>query len=331
MKKTLLILLFGISNAMAQEVNVPCSGNLNSNQLTDKAIQAAGSIANGGSANVNSLTSTVTNQITDCANQATRQWLNNLLATDRGVTEISGNFVSSNLPSWGILLVRPLTESADKKHTTFFQGSVFVQGDRTTTNYGLGYRQLVADKKVLLGVNAFFDYEFPYANQRTSIGGEIRTTVGELNVNYYQGVSGWVTASNGMLEKALGGYDAELAIALPYIPSAHVRAKAFRWFGVEGLDDVYGYQYSLTGAIGYGFGIEAGSTIYSSGQPTNNFMKLTWTIGGDRSQNQKQFKFRDTAYALESMEDRRFEKVRRENTIVKAQKASDFKITVTGF
>jgi adhesin/invasin len=38
----------------------------------------------------------------------------------------------------------------------------------------------------MLGVNAFYDHEFPYDHGRYSIGLEARSTVGEVNANMYQ-------------------------------------------------------------------------------------------------------------------------------------------------
>ena len=38
----------------------------------------------------------------------------------------------------------------------------------------------------MLGVNAFYDHEFPYDHGRYSIGLEARSTIGEINANMYQ-------------------------------------------------------------------------------------------------------------------------------------------------
>ncbi len=219
MKKRLIILsLFTISTmSYGQSVDISqyasTAGNsvfgLNpANPITDKLVQLAQSSANGGGGSGFNLVDSAKNQATNALNQQGQSVLNNFFSTQRGTTEISGTTMQNSLPMWNILLVRPLYESQDKIHTTFTQISVFTQGNRTTGNLGLGYRRLVADKKILLGTNAFYDYEFPYSNQRASVGGEIRSSVGELNLNYYMGTSGWVNAANGVQEKSLGGYKA---------------------------------------------------------------------------------------------------------------------------
>lgn len=247
---------------------------------------------------------------------ATSSALKNWLSTDRGVTEVSATGITSNRPIWEVLLVRPLYESEDLIDNVFVQGSALRQADRTTVNLGLGYRKLVNDKKVLLGVNLFYDHEFPLNHQRTSIGGEIRTTVGEINANYYSGLSDWKVNNDRLLEKALGGYDVEVAVAMPYMPSAHLRAKTFKWHGVEGGQDITGNTYSITGALFAGLSIEAGYSNYNNLRDSH-FVKLTYSIGENKAKSANNFRLLNVPYSLDSMVDRRFEKVRRENRIIK--------------
>lgn len=299
------------------------------NPLADKLAQLAQSSASGGGGNV---MDSIKGQATNAISQQGQSVLNNLFSTQRGTTEIGATTMQNGLPMYNILLVRPIYESEDKIHTTFTQISAFTQNGTTTGNFGLGYRQLVADKKVLLGTNLFYDYEFPYGNQRTSVGGEVRSSIGELNLNYYVGTSGWVNGANGTQEKSLGGYNAELAIAMPYMPTTMLRANTFSWTGVSGLPNTNGTQYSLTGPIWYGLNLDIGRINYNNGaMPNSNYAKLMLIFGGDLSPNQKQFRFSEHAYEFTSMEDRRYEKVRRENLIVKAQKSGSFTVGVTGF
>lgn len=341
MKLLKLIPVFLFANhVFAQTIDAPPSsfggnqnqpaGAISGNPLADKLAQLAQSSMGGGSSG--SVADTIKNQATNALSQQGQSVLNNLFSTDRGTTEIGATTIQNGLPIYNILLVRPIYESIDKVHTTFTQMSAFSQNNRTTGNFGLGYRQLVADKTILLGTNAFYDYEFPYGNQRTSLGGEIRSSVGELNLNYYVGTSGWVSAANGMQEKSLGGYNAELAVALPYMPTTQLRANSFSWTGVSGLPNTNGTQYSITGAIWSGLNLDIGRFEYNNGAlPNSNYAKLNWIFGGDLSPNQKQFRFTKYAYKLESMENRRYEKVRRENLIVKAQRSSTFTVGVIGY
>ena len=270
-------------------------------------------------------------QASGLADRKAEGWLKNLLSSDRGVTEVSVEGIAHNKPVWNILLLRPLTESADFQQNTFFQGSLFRQDDRTTLNLGYGYRQLTNDNKVLFGVNAFYDYEMPYDHQRMSLGGEIRSSVGEINANIYRGLSGWRKGANSLEEKALSGHDIEAALALPYLPMAHVRAKNFVWNGIDGAADRKGNTYSLTGTLPMGFSVEAGHTDYTGATRDESFFKVTYTLPlGDEIKNVKPLKL-NVPYSMDSMVDRRFEKVRRDNRIVKATRTTGFAVTVSGY
>ena len=119
-------------------------------------------------------------------------------------------------PISSVLVLAPLSDPDDVKNTFFTQISTFYTDNRTTVNLGLGYRRLVYDNKILLGVNGFHDHEFPYDHQRTSIGLEARTTVGEINYNRYWGVSDWKDGRGGNEERALSGMDIEGGFPLPY-------------------------------------------------------------------------------------------------------------------
>jgi hypothetical protein len=274
----------------------------------------------------------VKGQATNALSLQGQTFLNNLFSTQSGTTEIGATTIQNGLPIYNILLVRPIWESPDKIQTTFTQISAFTQNNRTTGNLGFGYRQFVSGKKILLGANAFYDYEYPYGNQRTSIGGEIRSSVGELNVNYYFGASGWVNTENGMQEKSLGGYNAELAVPLPYMPATKLRASAFNWTGVSGISNTSGTQYSISSPIWNGLSLDVGRVNYSNGAMQNsNYLKLIWIFNADRKHDKNPFNFNKQPYLLEDMETRRYEKVSRQNLIIKAQRNGSFAVGVTGF
>ena len=272
------------------------------------------------------------------AENGTESWLGNLLSTDKGVTEISLQGATGVSPTWSFLFVRPVTESRDLNDNTFFQGSVFRQDGRTTLNAGYGYRRLVADQKVLLGTNLFYDHEFPYHHQRMSVGGEVRTTVGEINANWYKGLTDWKDVGGNIEEKAMGGYDAEIGLALPYIPSAHMRYKNFQWTGVETLPDLKGNTFSLTGTLYQGLSVELGYTSFTSGYgnyalgSNEKFVKVSYNIAIGSVNRANRPRISDSAYSFDSMADKRFEKVRRENRIIKAvRNKGNFTVSVSGY
>ena len=263
-------------------------------------------------------------------------------ATDQGVgftqtflekyfptVEISFSSKEGQKPTTGILVVAPLSDQEDIENTLFTQVSAFYTDNRTTLNAGLGYRRLVSDNTLMLGVNAFYDHEFPYDHGRYSVGLEARSTVGEVNANMYQATTKWETGKNRLQERALDGWDIEAGLPLPYMNWATVFIKRYKWDGVVGAKDLKGNDAQLRAYVPIlpGLEIQAGRTFKDDDKDSNYFI-ATFNIAEAFSNkpNQQVQWFNDTAYKLESMEDRRYEKVRRKNIIVKQVKS-----TVTGF
>ena len=236
-----------------------------------------------------------------------------------------------DLSSASILVVKGLSDPDDIKNTWFTQGSIFLDAGRATLNMGLGYRRLVADEKLLLGVNTFYDQEYPYRHGRASLGLEARTTVGEFNFNRYWATTSWQAGDNGLDEHALGGVDLEIGIPLPYMNWATFYARAFRWHSaIKGEKDSIGSDLSLRAEVPVipGLAIEAGHRQYSSSEPTDNFIKFEYDLI-QAFKKDKMPIFTSYAYKMGSMADQRLKKVRRENKIYKQFKSST--VSVKGF
>ena len=192
--------------------------------------------------------------------------------------------------------------------------------DRTTLNLGLGYRRLNAEETWMTGVNAFYDHEFPYDHGRYSIGLEARSTVGEINANMYQATTKWKTGKNGLQERALDGWDIEAGLPLPYMNWATVFVKRYEWSGEDGRKDIKGNDAQLRAYVPIlpGLEIQAGRTFKDDDKDSNYFTAIFNVTDAFSNKPKQPIQwFNDTAYKLESMEDRRYEKVRRENIIVK--------------
>ena len=190
------------------------------------------------------------------------------------------------------------------------------------------------DNTLMLGVNAFYDHEFPYDHGRYSVGLEARSTVGEINANMYQAITKWKTGKNGLQERALDGWDIEAGLPLPYMNWATVFVKRYQWDAVEGAKDAKGNDAQLRAYVPLlpGLEIQAGRTFKDDDKDANYFIaSYNITEAFSNKPNQQVQWFSDTAYKLESMEDRRYEKVRRENIIVKQVKGSGGKLSVKGF
>jgi adhesin/invasin len=223
----------------------------------------------------------------------------------------------------GILIVVPLSDPKDIKNTFFMQDSVYHNDNRTTVNLGLGYRRLEMDNKLLLGVNAFYDHEFPYDHGRTSIGLEARTTIGEVNFNQYFAATGWKTAKGSNQEHALGGTDLEVGLPLPYMNWAKLYGRGFIWYGEEGAADLKGGDISLRAQVPGipGFSVEGGRRLFStSGYSDESFLRVNLNVTDLYALKPTQPLFSDRAYSFDSMENQRYAKVRRENLILKQTK-----------
>ena len=248
--------------------------------------------------------------------------------------EVTLNLSNPTKPTSGILVVAPLSDPSDIENTIFTQLSVFhSQGSRTTFNAGIGYRKLTYDEKLLMGVNAFYDHEFPYDHGRTSIGLEARSSVGELNMNAYWGTTEWQSGKNGFQEKGLDGMDAEIGIPLPYMNWAKFYGRAFTWDSeVSGVKDISGSDLSLRADLPFlpGLAMEAGHRNYNAGIKSENFLRLTYNVAEIYRDTPPKPFFSQAAYKLTSMKDKRYDKVRRENLIYKQKKAAG-RVTVSGF
>ena len=191
--------------------------------------------------------------------------------------------------------------------------------ENETLNLGLGQRWILNDGKVIAGLNAFYDNEWDAGHERMSVGAELLTSVGDIRINQYTAMSD-AESVNGGEETALDGMDMELALPLPYLPNSRMHAKSFKWDGENGADDLEGDTLSLRSALPYGFAFEAGTTSYdSSAQGDADFISVTFNLARFQQQQyvQQPTLVSNTAYQLKDISDRRFEKVRRQNVIVK--------------
>lgn len=221
---------------------------------------------------------------------------------------------------YSIFTVQPLYDNVAAGRSSFFQGSIIALDDNETLNLGLGQRWMLNDNKIIAGLNIFYDNEWDVGHERMSIGGELLTSVGDIRVNSYKALTNAKTNDDGNEEKALDGMDMELAVPLPYLPSTRVHAKAFEWEGEDGARDLKGDTISLRTALPYGFELEAGTTLYdNSAKQDADFVTLSFNIARFHNQQyvEQPILISDQAYQLNDIKERRFEKVRRQNIIVK--------------
>jgi len=246
--------------------------------------------------------------------------LQNSIQSSLSRTEVSITAQQFNKPLFSILTTQPVIQSGDT--TWFYQGSLFRTEEegtmRNTVNLGTGLRELVYDKRVMLGANIFYDHEFPYDHQRVGFGLEARTSVGEINANQYYKSSGVKTNKYGFSEQALDGNDIEIGTHIPYIPAWKIFAKHFN-YNIPGGTDLSGKEYSTEFKTPIGLTFVAGKKFYENNIKQNQqYVMLSYSLalGKDSSSDTAQI-ITSNAYDFQTMENHTLDKVRRENLIVK--------------
>lgn len=272
-------------------------------------IDSAKILASGGDLAEN-LERSISSQADSYVEQSVGGWLEN--------TEVSVKGLLEGQPQIGILTVQPLYESGDLTNTVFTQASAFNFDGRQTVNIGVGYRRMTDDDNWLIGVNGFYDHEFPYDHQRTSVGVELRSSVIEFNANQYFALTDWRDGADGLDERALDGFDVEAGLALPFMPGGRIYHRQFKWDGMDGAPNLEGSTTSLAIAghlLVPGLTFEVGATDYDGDRETREFVQLTYRYTPGNSKVTPLFS--DKAFAFKSMREHRLDKVRRENRIIK--------------
>ena len=274
------------------------------------------------SANAQDLKNKATNKITSELNKSLTSGLANIFPT----AEVSLSSGKTQKVKGNILVVMPFSDIDDKKNVTFTQGSIyFSDNDQETLNLGIGQRRLLDNENLMLGANMFFDEEFTSRHRRASFGVEAITSVGSLRANQYYGLSGWKTVK-GIREKALDGHDMEVGAPLPYLPWTKAYYRTFEWEGASGVGDLKGDEVSLEANLPFGLNVEVGKRSNDNSTKDKKFVSLTWRCC--YKSDQQTFGISDKAYSLTSVADQRFQKVRRQNLIVKQQ---DLALSIIGF
>jgi hypothetical protein len=189
---------------------------------------------------------------------------------------------------------------------------------------GVGQRKLLDNENLMLGANLFLDHELSSNHRRASFGIEAITSVGSLRANQYYGISGWKLVDD-IQEKALDGHDFEVGAPLPYLPWANFYLRTFEWEGASGVPDLKGDEMTLEAKLPFGFNVEVGKRSNEGTTEDREFASLTWRCCNKEEPN---FGISDKAYTLTSVADQRFQKVRRQNLIVKQQQLA---LSVIGF
>jgi hypothetical protein len=212
-----------------------------------------------------------------------------------------------------------------KNMFVFNQTSLGNYDGRNTLNFGLGVRHINDNDTVIIGLNAFQDYEFGSDHRRASIGAEVLTSLLQVRSNYYRAISGEKNYG-GLNETALDGHDIKLTYELPYFYDSDVYYRSSHWY------DGSGYR-SSKDEIGVTAEVASNLLVKLAGSRTDAgeidaSASITYRIALGAKPDTRAKRDGVFRFALEPVRDMLYQPVQRENRIVK--KSVSLGITVSG-
>jgi len=102
-------------------------------------------------------------------------------------------------------------------HVWFTQGRVSGYSKiQNSYSLGLGYRKLIHDQTMIVGLNTFFDYRQFHRHYRAGYGLELLTHDFDFRANFYHALSG-NRVFEDTIEVAVDGFDLEMGTPMPFI------------------------------------------------------------------------------------------------------------------
>ena len=209
----------------------------------------------------------------------------------------------------------------------FNQTSIVNFDSRRTFNIGLGARHITDDETLILGANAFYDYESKSGHKRSSLGFELLTAMLEFRANTYNAISGTI-AYNGINETALDGRDMKLTANLPYLYSSNVYYSSGKW------KDGLGYE---TKTKEFGIAAEVLPNLFVTvAQQKKDSTKATTVASisysiplGNAAKTKRVMQDGNWDSRMKPIREKLYKPVQRENRIMK--KAIKLGVTVSGY
>lgn len=265
-----------------------------------------------------------TNEIVRIAKEKVVNGINN--STSNGPDwlsriEFGFEYETDSDPVYSVSSVQPLYQSPGKINTIFTQlrYARHKQFDesRDTTNIGLGYRELVSDKTLLLGANVHFDREWERRHNRLGIGIEARWSGADLFLNRYQGLSNKKSISSTKTEEILDGWDLQALVQMPYVPSARISLVGSHW-RKSSSEHISGIKAGVEADLSSSLRLEVGAANDNDGNELEVFAGLRFSVGGFRN-NKNYFLDKnfvsDSPWQMRDMSEHTLDKIRRENNI----------------
>lgn len=223
--------------------------------------------------------------------------------------------------TWQALTVVPLWKDDAEQNHLFTQLSWNrTVDDGDTYNAGMAWRRLNEEKTLVYGVNAFVDHGAKMNHNRASVGADAQTSQLGISTNYYWPLSDWKSLDVYEEERAASGWDLELQGRIPDLPSWQASLKGYQWSANEKGEagNVYGYDAAVQWTPINIMEVEAGIRDEQESDPDiHATVRLVYRFGDsigfatDRPQR------------LASVEERVYDKVRRENKIRTERRTKD--------
>jgi len=232
-----------------------------------------------------------------------------------GDTEVQISARENSKPEFSIMTVMPISVHPGKD-AWFVQlqlnNTQIRSVNRYTTNVGLGYRSLSANKNTMIGGNVFIDYDAK-GNSRYSLGFEFRTAVFDILINYYEAISGQKTVGD-FKERALNGNDMSINGQVPYLPWAKINLTHYEWKKVNNSKNSKGdklsFELLLTPSVVLEFGVDDNNI-----QKKDNFAKIAFVYPPREGPSASTDFVSDEAFPDGDMSSQLLSKVKRSNKI----------------
>ena len=277
---------------------------------------SASSVHSGGATD-NAINSAVNNAMPH-VNSAIEDWAMRNVPQLK-LIEVETRLRNYSKTDYRILGLLELQRSGNEAYLSQFSLSSFQS--RETLNLGLVWRTLSPNNTLMYGGNVFYDREFNTNHSRIGFGLELKSSVYDLNFNLYEALSDKDTV-DGALEEAADGYDLEVAMHLPYLPWAKAYYKVYEWdssiYDIK-HGEVLSIQLQPTGRVSLEVGIHDDNTMSND----REFIRVNYVLCCNNETTNQNFMFiSPVAYSYQSVEKRFYEKVRRENNMVKGVKGA---------
>jgi len=195
--------------------------------------------------------------------------------------------------------------------TIFNQTSINTHDGDETINIGFGVRKLLNDNTLLLGANTFYDHQLTESHKRSGAGVEAITSIFDLRANYYNAISGRRTNTEGVIERALDGWDLRGDYHLPIDQDVNLFISAFEFENPETVSTYKekGNKFGADATLG-NFVLEGG---YMNDNQANDAyfgnIKYVVNFGSDTKNSDLKSK------SLTDVSDKLYQPVKRENKI----------------